>query len=238
MDNAILRAYTLNEEHEMSKQKIVTNGMVALAIMLFVFMYFKGKQIEEESVKQEAKQLSVVEDSEQVETQEHEAGEPHHHYDVSGQSELDQNVRPIEDAPEDERSYELSDFYTAEEIQQGKELATQFSKSYYAFNGNDMTAHVKAIEPITEAVFYEKLLSKTGRATNAAFRAEITNLEVQETYDQADSFMLFTAFITGNVYGSDNTLFEEQAYVYYIKLKHVLSELKVADVRMVKVDSR
>lgn len=228
----------------MSKQKIVTNGMVALAIMLFVFMYFKGKQIEEESVKQEAKQSSVVEDSVQVETQEHEddhiheAGEPHHHYDVLGQSELDQNVRPIEDAPEDERSYKLADFYTAKEIQQGKELATQFANSYYAFNGNDMTAHVKAIEPITEAVFYEKLLSKTGRATNAAFRAEITNLEVQETYDQADGFMLFTAFIKGNVYGSDNTLFEEQAYVYYIKLKYVLSELKVADVRMVKVDSR
>ena len=228
----------------MSKQKIVTNGMVALAIMLFVFMYVKGKQIEEESVKQETKQSNVVEEFEIVETQEqedadiHEAGEPHHHYDVSGQSELDQNVRPLEDAPEAERAYELSDFYTAEEIQQGKKLATQFAKSYYAFNGNDMTAHVKAVQPITEAAFYEKLLSQAGRATNAAFRAEITNLEVLETYDQAEGFMLFSAFITGKVFGSNNALFEEQSYVYYIKLQHVLSELKVTDVRMVKVDSR
>ena len=228
----------------MSKQKIVTNGMVALAIMLFVFMYFKGKQIEEESVKQEARQSSVVEDSELVEAYEqeddhtHEAGEPHHHYDVSGQSELDQNVRPIEDAPEDERSYELADFYSAEEIQQGKEIATQFALSYYAFNGDDMTAHLKAIQSITEVSFYEKLLSQTGRATNAVYRAELTNLEVQETYDQADGYMLFTAFITGKVYGSNDALFEDQAYVYYIKLEHVLSELKVADVRMVKVDNR
>lgn len=228
----------------MSKQKIVTNGMVALAIMLFVFMYFKGKQLEKESPKQEAQQSSIVEESEIVEEHEHkdehthEAGDPHHHYDVSGQSELDQNVRPIEDAPEDERSYELSDFYTPEEIQQGKGIATQFAKSYYAFNGNDMTTHVKAIQPITEASFYEKLLSQTGRATNAAFRAELTNLEVQETYDQAEGFMLFSAFITGKVYGSNDALFEEQAYVYYIKLEHVLSELKVADVRMMKVDNR
>lgn len=228
----------------MSKQKIVTNGMVALAIMLFVFMYFKGKQIEEKSVKQDIEQQSVAEQSDIADTLEqeddhtHEAGEPHHHYDITGQSELDQNVRPLEDAPEAERSYELADFYTAEEIQQGKELATQFAKSYYAFNGNDMTAHVKAIQPITEAAFYEKLLYQTGRATNAAFQAEITNLEVLETYDQAEGFMLFSAFITGKVFGSDNALFEEQSYVYYIKLQHVLSELKVADVRMVKVDSR
>ena len=216
--------------------------MVALAIMLFVFMYFKGKQLEEDPPKQEAQQSSSAEEPEIVEEYEddhtHEAGDPHHHYDVSGQSELDQNVRPIEDVPEDERSYELVDFYTAEEIQQGKEIATQFAQSYYAFNGNDMTAHVKAIQPITEASFYEKLLAQTGRATNAAFRAELTNLEVQETYDQAEGYMLFSAFITGKVYGSNDALFEEQAYVYYIKLEHVLSELKVADVRMVKVDSR
>lgn len=218
--------------------------MVALAIMLFAFMYFKGKQLDEESLKQEVQQSSMAEEPETIKEYEHEddntheAGEPHHHYDVAGQSELDQNVRPIEDAPEDERSYELSDFYTAEEIQQGKEIATQFSKSYYAFNGNDMTAHVKAIQPITEASFYEKLLEQTGRATNAAFRAELTNLEVQETYDQADGFMLFSAFITGKVYGSNDALFEEQAYVYYIKLEQILSELKVADVRMVKGDSR
>lgn len=226
----------------MSKQKIVTNGMVALAIMLFVFMYFKGKQLEEDPPKQEAQQSSSAEEPEIVEEYEddhtHEAGDPHHHYDVSGQSELDQNVRPIEDVPEDERSYELVDFYTAEEIQQGKEIATQFAQSYYAFNGNDMTAHVKAIQPITEASFYEKLLAQTGRATNAAFRAELTKLEVQETYDQAEGYMLFSAFITGKIYGSNDALFEEQAYVYYIKLEHVLSELKVADVRMVKVDSR
>lgn len=216
--------------------------MVALAIMLFVFMYFKGKQLEEDPPKQEAQQSSSAEEPEIVEEYEddhtHEAGDPHHHYDVSGQSELDQNVRPIEDVPEDERSYELVDFYTAEEIQQGKEIATQFAQSYYAFNGNDMTAHVKAIQPITEASFYEKLLAQTGRATNAAFRAELTKLEVQETYDQAEGYMLFSAFITGKVYGSNDALFEEQAYVYYIKLEHVLSELKVADVRMVKVDSR
>lgn len=226
----------------MSKQKIVTNGMVALAIMLFVFMYFKGKQLEEDPPKQEAQQSNSAEEPEIVEEYEddhtHEAGDPHHHYDVSGQSELDQNVRPIEDAPEDERSYELVDFYTAEEIQQGKEIATQFAQSYYAFNGNDMTAHVKAIQPITEASFYEKLLAQTGRATNAAFRAELTNLEVQETYDQAEGYMLFSAFITGKVFGSNDALFEEQAYVYYIKLENVLSKFKVADVRMVKVDSR
>lgn len=214
--------------------------MVALAIMLFVFMYFKGKQLEEDTPKQEAQQSSIAEEPEIVEEHDHthEAGDPHHHYDVSGQSELDQNVRPIEDAPEDERSYELIDFYTVEEIRQGKEIATQFAQFYYAFNGNNMTAHVKAIQPITEASFYEKLLAQTGRATNAAYRAELTNLEVQETYDQAEGYMLFSAFITGKVYGSNDALFEEQAYVYYIKLEHVLSELQVSDVRMVKVDSQ
>lgn len=220
--------------------------MVALAIMLFVFMYFKGKQLDDESALQEIQQATNSEiekvaeehESEQDEAHLHEAGDPHHHYDVSGQSELDQNVRPIEDAPDEERSYELVDFYSAEEIQQGKEIATQFAQSYYAFNGDDMTAHLKAIQPITEASFYEKLFSQTGRATNAAFRAELTNLEVQETYDQADGYMLFSAFITGKVYGSNDALFEDQAYVYYIKLEHVLSELKVADVRMVKVDNR
>ncbi len=174
----------------MSKQKIVTNGMVALAIMLFVFMYFKGKQLEKESPKQEAQQSSIVEESEIVEEHEHkdehthEAGDPHHHYDVSGQSELDQNVRPIQDAPEDERSYQLADFYTAEEIQLGKDIATQFAQSYYAFNGDDMTAHVKATQPIAEPEFYGQLLVQTGRATNGAYRAELTNLEVLETYDQ------------------------------------------------------
>lgn len=220
--------------------------MVALAIMLFVFMYFKGKQLDDESALQEIQQATNSEiekvaeehESEQDEAHLHEAGDPHHHYDVSGQSELDQNVRPIEDAPEEERSYELADFYTAEDIQQGKSIAAQFAQSYYSFNGDDMTAHVKAVQSITEASFYERLLSQTGRATNAAFRAELTNLEVLETYDQADGYMLFSAFITGNVYDSNGALFEDQAYVYYIKLEHVLSELKVADVRMVKVDSR
>lgn len=222
----------------MSKQKIVTNGMVALAIMLFVFMYFKGKQLEEDAPKQVTQQASIPEDNEIVTEQTHQAGDPQHYYDVSSQSELDQNVRPLGDASEDERSYELADFYTAQEIQQGQDIAKQFAHSYYAFNGDDMTAHVKAVQPITDSTFYEKMLAQTGRATNGAYRAELTNLGVLETYDQAEGFMLFSAFITGNVYGSNGALFEEQAYVYYIKLKHVLSELKVVDVRMVKVDSR
>lgn len=224
----------------MSKQKIVTNGMVALAIMLFVFMYFKGKQLEEDAPKQEAQQASNTEESENVVDQEHthEPGDPHHHYDVSSQSELDQNVRPIQDAPEDERSYQLADFYTVEEIQLGKDIATQFAQSYYAFNGDDMTAHVKAIQPITEPEFYGQLFAQTGRATNGAYRAELINIEVLETYDQVEGSMLFSAFITGKVYGSNGALFEEQAYVYYIKLEQLLSELKVVDVRIVKVDSR
>lgn len=223
----------------MSKQKIVTNGMVALAIVLFVFMYWKGKQIEKDAQK-EVPQSDLTEKNEVVEEQvhEHEPGDPHHHYDVTGQSELDQNVRPLEEAPEDERSYELVDFYTAEEIQLGKKIATQFAQSYYAFNGDDMTANVKAIKSITEPTFYEKLLAQTGRATNAAYRAELMNLEVLETYDQVEGSMLFSAFITGNVYGSNDALFEEQAFVYYIKIKQVLSDFKVIDLRIVKVDSR
>lgn len=101
-----------------------------------------------------------------------------------------------------------------------------------------MTAHVKAIKSITEPTFYEKLLAQTGRATNAAFRAELMNLEVLETYDQVEGSMLFSAFITGNVYDSNDALFEEQAFVYYIKIKQVLSDFKVIDLRIVKVDSR
>lgn len=223
----------------MSKQKIVTNGMVALAIVLFVFMYWKGKQIEKDAQK-EVPQSDLTEKNEVVDEQVHvhEPGDPHHHYDVTGQSELDQNVRPLEEAPEDERSYELVDFYTAEEIQLGKKIATQFAQSYYTFNGDDMTAHVKAIKSITEPTFYEKLLAQTGRATNAAFRAELMNLEVLETYDQVEGSMLFSAFITGNVYDSNDALFEEQAFVYYIKIKQVLSDFKVIDLRIVKVDSR
>ena len=64
------------------------------------------------------------------------------------------------------------------------------------------------------------------------------NLEVLETYDQVEGSMLFSAFITGNVYGSNDALFEEQAFVYYIKIKQVLSDFKVIDLRIVKVDSR
>lgn len=223
----------------MSKQKIVTNGMVALAIVLFIFMYWKGKQIEEDAQK-EVSQSDLTEKNEVVDEQAHphELGDPHHHYDVTSQSELDQNVRPLEEAPKDERSYEIVDFYTAEEIQLGKKIATQFAQSYYAFNGDDMTAHVKAIKSITEPTFYDKLLAQTGRATNAAYRAELMNLEVLETYDQVEGSMLFSAFITGNVYGSNDALFEEQAFVYYIKVEQLLSEFKVVDLRIVKVDSR
>ena len=224
----------------MSKQKIVTNGMVALAIMLFVFMYMKGKQVEEDKQAEKSNQpVQVEEITVEKETDHlHEEGQPHHHHDVMYESELDQNVRPLEDAPVNERSYVLADFFTDEEIALGKDVATQFAQSYYAFNGDDMTAHVKAIQPITESGLYEQLLAQTGRATNGAYRAEIADLEVLETYDQVEEFMLLSAFITGKVYGLNDAFFEEQAYVYYIKVEKLISEFKVAELRIVKVDSR
>lgn len=227
----------------MSKRKIVTNGMVALAIMLFVFMYMTGKKVEKEEKQAnedvlaeqhiEMESVSPLEDADK-----HEEGHPSHTHDVMSESELDQNVRPLEDAPEEERTYTISDYFTEDEIQAAKDIATQFSTSIYSFNGDEIKVHIEAVQSITAPELYETLIAQTGRATNSAYKAEITKFELLETYDQVSTHMVFSAFIDGKVFSSDGSLFEEQSYVYYVKVEKLVSEFKVSDVRIVKVDSR
>ncbi|SOC21536.1 hypothetical protein SAMN05880501_1139 [Ureibacillus xyleni] len=224
----------------MNKRKIVTNGMIALAVMLFVAMYYTGKNIEkeqdsQEAVKQESsftfsKEEALSKGAKKSEEQEH-----MHTYDSLSDSEVEQNIRHLEEAPENERTYSATDFYSEEEVAQAEQVAQTFASEYYAFNGDDMTAHVKRVESVTSPELYRYLLGRTGRATNSAFKAHLKKLEVKETYDQVKDYIVFEAHITGEVYGNDGSFFEEQKYVYYMKVQRAVNEFKVVDLQQAKV---
>lgn len=226
----------------MNKRKIVTNGMIALAIMLFVAMYYTGKTIEKEKATEEvAEQESGYSFSEEVAHNQEEIGTDEegrdymHTYESLSDSEVEQNIRPLEDAPEFERTYAASDFYTETEIAQALQIAKSFVTEYYAYNGDDMIAHIKRSKPYVSEEFYTYLLSRTGRATNSSYKAILKEIEVVEAYDQVEDYLVFTASVNGEVYDVEGSLFEEQSYEYYLQVQQIINEFKVINMKAQKV---
>lgn len=227
----------------MNKRKIVTNGMIALAIMLFVAMYYTGKTIEKEKATKEVveqeNEYSFSEENahnhKEIGTDDEEEHDHMHTYESLSDSEVEQNIRPLEDAPKFERTYAASDFYTETEIAQALQVAKSFVTEYYAYNGDDMTAHVKRSEPYVSEAFYTYLLSRTGRATNSSYKAILKEIEVVEAYDQVEDYLVFTASVNGEVYDVEGSLFEEQSYEYYLQVQQIVNEFKVINMKVQKV---
>lgn len=218
--------------------------MVALAIMLFISMYFVGKRIEEpkteaEQVKEQhtfsAEKEPVI--KEQQSAQHHEAGEEIESHENLTTEEVESNIRPLSEAPKEELSYSLSDLYDQQLIEQTKETAFKFVQAIFTFDGDQPYQHIEKAKPYMSEELQQRTSQFVGRATNEMYRAVLTDTKITEAYDQQDGYFVWLVTVDGDFYSNENKLTSSVTYEYIVVLHELNNQIEVINYELRKLAS-
>lgn len=218
--------------------------MVALAIMLFISMYFVGKRLEEPKIEtndvHEQHTFSVKDESsthENDSTHEHAEGEElESHADLTTE-EVESNIRPLSEAPKEELSYSLSDLYDQELVMKTKETAFKFVEAIFAFDGDQPYQHIKNAKPYMSEELQQRTMQYVGRATNEMYRATLTDTTITEAYDQQEGYFVWLVTVNGDFYSNENQLTSSVTYEYIVILHELNNKIEVINYELRKLAS-
>ncbi len=205
-------------------KRIVFNGIIVFAIMLFIIGFMLGKQEESNSANEEETHSETSYDgfsytelqgseNDNIQNDSHEAenNEPMDDYEMEDpESDFDKNV---------EREVRvLEDYFTNEEVEEAKEVAIQFVENYYSFNGEIPLENIEnAMEYVSEDL-QETIKAKVIRPTADYYKRETISIEVYEPYNPSSEDMELSVRVKGEVFNMEGDVTKEETIDYHLKL--------------------
>ncbi|MEC1158696.1 hypothetical protein [Cytobacillus horneckiae] len=217
--------------------KFIWYGMIVFTIVLFIFGFYVGKDIEEEEKKaaahtqsnkdEESFSINQLESNENDNGQHQNENEEEHNHDHShGEYELE---NPMADANEELEGEinQLTDYFSKEDISQAKEVSVQFIKEYYPFDGNKPSQNINDAKKYMSSALYDELKERVIRPTQTIFRKELKSFEVYEPYNPTDEYLTINVLVKGEIYDVKDNINKKEESHYSIKIINEDGKFKV-----------
>lgn len=219
-------------------KRFILNGIIVLAIMLFIIGFLIGKSNETDKTNKETQQQEETENM------------------VDGFSYSDLNNKGNQNSSNDEQNNEnkpmhkayeqenpevdfnknaerevsvLEDYFNKKEIAKAKKVTKAFLKAYYPFNGDKPTKNIEKALKYSSEKLQEDITGKVVKPTYEFFKREITEIEVYEPYDPSGEQMELKARVKGKIFNSKGKLTEKEILEYDLKLISFKDTFKVDD---------
>lgn len=221
-------------------KKLILGSIIVLSIMLLIFGYLFGKEVEEKELQlqkeeekkqeelemQEGFSMDELEEQQEREKQQEEReirdslsreeleGEPMH-----GDYEY---TDPMVDFDEDveRETGALEDFFDKEKIEQSIETTKAFIEAYYPFNGDKPLEHIQnAKNHMTERLYGELDIDIPPRPSDNYYATNIKDYEVYEPYNHNDKEnIVLVVRINGEVLNAEGEKEKDEVVEYEVKL--------------------
>lgn len=210
-------------------KRMVLNGIIVSAIMLFIIGFFIGKSDEEKKevnseeteetntdvglsysdlhspIKENEEHMEVSETQTEEEQPMHEQYEHENpEIDFDENAEVEINI--------------LEDFFSKEEIDKAKEVSESFIKAFYTFNGDTPTKHIDEALKFVSDSLSEELKGEIVRPTYNYYSRNFTEIFVYEPYNPKEEEMNIRVRVEGEVFNSDGEQTRTETLDYDLKL--------------------
>jgi hypothetical protein len=220
-------------------KRIVLNGIIVSAIMLFIIGFLIGKS-------NEKKEEVEDENTEEMDTETGLSYSDLHRSTDDNEEQVNSETELEDDQPMDEH-YEhdnpeidfdinaereiniLEDYFSKEEIDKAKEVSESFIKALYTFNGDTPTKHInEATKFVTEALS-DEIKGKIIRPTHNYYSRKLTDIFVYEPYNPTKEEMNIRVRVEGKVFNSNGDETKTEILDYDLILTSFEDTFKIND---------
>ena len=214
-------------------RKIVVNGMVCLAAMLFVAAFFVGRQIEREQ--EEARNNAQPREEGTHQYSGIAVDAPAEPGRVEGHEDYEYDDPAVDqvEAVDAEHPPGLEELFPLEEVEDSKEAAASFVREFYQYDGGDPLSHVQRARPFMTEDLYRRYASHPARPTHEVYRKELVALEMSEPYEPSGEYIAWDGLVTGRVFDTEGNSREEEAW-FLVRMEKAAGGYRVSAVALNK----
>lgn len=210
-------------------KKIIVNGMVALAVMLFVIAFFIGRKVEEKSTNAALNK----EQQNHLYSQPGKTLDQGHEMDLHEEYEFEESIIDKSKEVNEENRLKMADFHSAADIQASKKAAESFIRVYYPFDGNHPLQHIEKSKPYMTNELFQQHWLNPARPTYHTFKKKLTRIEIREPFDSSRYYIAWDVIVNGEVENAAGNPANETAW-FLLKMVKKGNEFKVSSLALNK----
>ncbi|MFU8692735.1 hypothetical protein ACNA6I_23255 (plasmid) [Rossellomorea sp. FS2] len=149
-------------------------------------------------------------------------------YSESGTSE----VKPNETATsEEENTYDQTEHFTEKELEESKEVAVAFARSFHSYSADQPEEYLEKSKPWMKTSFYKKKRDDDRREPLGRSYLTVDETSVTPVVNQSTSVIRWNVMVTGEAKAPDGSKTKTEDW-YLVSVRQEEREWKVEDVRV------